>query len=73
MKRYACIMSVFAFFISVSAFAQQAARRARRPPAPTPLFFREGWKDTPAVPVTQEVVTNPDLELEDLRRQRKMI
>ena len=35
----------------------------RQPPAPIPLFFRETWKDTPAVPATQAVVTNPDLEM----------
>jgi hypothetical protein len=35
----------------------------RQPPVPSPLFFRETWKDTPAVPATQAVVTNPDLEM----------
>lgn len=36
---------------------------ARPAPQPAPLFFRETWKDTPAVPATQAVVTNPDLEM----------
>ena len=63
MKKYACIMSILTLFISISAFAQQAAPPARRPPQPIPLFFRESWKDTAAIPVTQEGVTNPDLEL----------
>jgi len=49
--------------ISVSAFAQQPAPAAPRAPQPAPLFFREGWKDTAAVPVTQSVVGNPDLDL----------
>src|SRR5206468_11937613 len=34
-----------------------------RAPQPIPLFFRETWKDTAAIPVTQAVVANPDLEL----------
>ena len=36
---------------------------AREAPKPAPLFFREAWKDTAAVPLTQSVVTTPDLEL----------
>ncbi len=36
---------------------------ARQAPQPIPLFFKETWKDTPAVAATQAVVTNPDLEL----------
>jgi len=50
-------------FISVGAFAQQAAAPARREPQPVPLFLKEGWKDTAAIPVTQAGVTNPNLEL----------
>jgi hypothetical protein len=39
-----------------------AARPALQPPAP--LFFKEVWKQTPAaVPLSQEVVSNADLEL----------
>jgi hypothetical protein len=39
-------------------------RGAFAPPKPAPLFFRETWKDDPkAVPVAQDVVTNPDLVL----------
>jgi hypothetical protein len=37
---------------------------ARQAPQPASLFFRETWKVVPAaVPVTQAVVTNPDLAL----------
>src|SRR5262245_64162646 len=32
-----------------------------------PLFFREAWKETPELPVTQAFVTNSDLEFETLR------
>jgi len=50
--------------MSLSAFAQQpAAPAAQHAPEPIPLFFREGWKQTAAVPVTQTVVTNPNLDL----------
>lgn len=55
-----------------SAFAQQqpaaggkapAAAPAPAPP-PVPLFFKEAWKNAPGnVPVTQDFVTNPDLQL----------
>jgi hypothetical protein len=63
MKLQICIQATLSVFMSLTAFAQQAAPTARRAPEPIPLFFREGWKDTAAVPVTQEVVTNPALEL----------
>jgi hypothetical protein len=34
------------------------------PPPPPPLFFKETWKEAPGnVPVTQDYVTNPDLQL----------
>lgn len=34
------------------------------PPPPLPLLFKESWKQTPAaVPLSQEVVTNADLQL----------
>jgi hypothetical protein len=56
-----------------SAFAQQqpAAGGGAKPQAqapapqpPAPLFFKETWKNAPGnVPVTQEFVTNPDLQL----------
>ncbi len=63
MKINNCIHTVLGLFIiSLGAFAQQQAP-ARRAPQPIPLFFRESWKDTTAVPMTQTVVTNPDLEL----------
>jgi len=54
---------LFYLFISFSAFAQQTPPPAARAPQPVPLFFRENWRETPAVPVTQAVVTNPNLEL----------
>jgi hypothetical protein len=42
----------------------QAQPPVREVPPPLPLFFKETWKQTPAaVPLSQEVVTNPDLEL----------
>ncbi len=46
-------------------FAQEPAPRApRQAPQPPPLFFKEGWKDFSGnVPVTQDFVTNPDLQL----------
>jgi hypothetical protein len=45
--------------------AQQRSGGGARPtPQPIPLFFKETWKDIPGnVAVTQEHVTNPDLEL----------
>ena len=63
MKRHARITFALTLFVSLTALAQQPPPAARRAPQPTPLFFREAWKQTAAVPVTQEVVTNPDLEL----------
>jgi hypothetical protein len=63
MKKLVCTTLALAFFTSLSAFAQQPAPAARRAPQPPPLFFREGWKDTAAIPVTQEGVANADLEL----------
>ena len=62
MKKLVCTTLALAFFTSLS-FAQQPAPAARRAPQPPSLFFREGWKDTAAIPVTQEGVANPDLEL----------
>src|SRR5262245_18894846 len=63
MRPQHCINAMIGLLVSLAAFAQQQTPPARRAPQPIPLFFKEGWKDTPAVPVTQEVVTNPDLEL----------
>jgi len=50
---------------SVAIYAQQRAGGGARPaPQPIPLFFKETWKDISGnVAVTQEHVTNPDLEL----------
>jgi hypothetical protein len=63
MKLKTCIQTALSLFISLSAFAQAPAPAERRAPQPIPLFFKETWKDTAAVPVTQTVVTNPELEL----------
>jgi hypothetical protein len=44
---------------AAGAFAQQPGGRG-----PAPLFFKETWKDFSGnVPVTQDFVTNPDLQL----------
>src|SRR5262245_32190845 len=46
--------------------AEPAAERAARPapPPPLPLLFKETWTQTPAaVPLSQEVVSNPALAL----------
>jgi hypothetical protein len=57
------LTSVFitCIFGATTVLAQPPARPAPQPPLP--LFLKETWKDTPAVPVTQDVVTNPDLVL----------
>jgi hypothetical protein len=51
----------------IGAFAQQPEERGPgRGPAPQPptLIFKETWKQAPGnVPVTQDFVTNPDLQL----------
>jgi hypothetical protein len=57
------ITSVFmaGIILATAAYAQDRPRPA---PEPLPLFLKETWKETPAaVPLTQEVVSNPDLEL----------
>ena len=63
MKLCTCVHAGLGLLLSLSAFAQQPAPAAPRAPQPIPLFFREGWKDTAAVPVTQAVVANPALDL----------
>ena len=67
MKRHTYILSAAACLILLcmvsSAFAQQRATGPRPAPEPTPLFFREAWKETVEVPVTQSYLSNPDLEL----------
>ena len=63
MRPHTCFQATLGLFMAFSAFAQQPPPAARRAPQPVPLFFREGWKDTPAIPMTQAVLTNPDLEL----------
>jgi hypothetical protein len=62
MKFRVCFQAVLSLLMSLSAFAQQPPAE-RSAPQPVPLFFRENWKDTAAIPVTQEVVSNPALEL----------
>ncbi len=57
------IASVFIAGI-IFATVVQAQAPVRQPPEPLPLFLKETWKVTPAaVPLTQELVTNPELEL----------
>ena len=54
------------FFCALTgALAQPpGARGGGRGPQPAPLFFKETWKDFSGnVPMTQDFVTNPDLQL----------
>jgi hypothetical protein len=55
------------FGMVVGVFAQEPGTRGGRrgeAPQPMPLFFRETWKQAPGnVPVTQDFVVNPDLQL----------
>jgi UDP-N-acetylglucosamine 2-epimerase len=62
MKFRICFQAALGVLMSLSAFAQQPPAE-RRAPQPIPLFFRETWRDTAAIPVTQAAVSNPDLEL----------
>src|ERR1700693_6481852 len=62
--------SIFALILlctATGAFAQQpvGGRGGRgQAPQPPPLFFKETWKQAPGnVPVTQDYVVNPDLQL----------
>ena len=58
-------------FAATGAFAQETPARGggrgqgrEQAPQPAPLFFKEIWKQAPGnVPVTQDFVTNPDLQL----------
>jgi len=67
MKRHTFALMVVC--TAASAFAQQqggrgGGGRGPAPQPPPPLFFKETWKQAPGnVPVTQEYVTNPDLQL----------
>ena len=71
MKRNASLFALGLLVLiamSLGAYAQQgrgagAPAGARAAPQPIPLFFRETWKDSANVPVTQAHVTNPDLQL----------
>src|SRR5436305_9433555 len=45
---------------------QRGAAGARQAPQPIPMFFKETWKDSSNVAVTQEFVANPDLQLDVL-------
>jgi hypothetical protein len=54
------------FCVIGGVFAQEPGPRGPRqaPQPPPPLFFKETWKEMPGnVPVTQDFVTNPDLQL----------
>ena len=51
-----------ALLLATTAFAQQPPAAPAKPQRPT-LLFREEWKQTLEVPLTQEFVSNPDLEL----------
>jgi hypothetical protein len=62
MKFRICFQAALGLLMPLSAFAQQPPTEPRAP-QPIPLFFREIWKDTAAIPVTQAVVSNPELEL----------
>lgn len=71
-RRIALVVIMLTVAVAASAQEPAPGRRgggpgrqggARQAPQPAPLFFRESWKDTPAVPLTQAVVTNPDLEI----------
>ena len=61
------IFSLILLCTAASGFAQQpGARGAGRgqAPQPAPLFFKDTWKELPGnVPVTQDFVLNPDLQL----------
>ena len=48
--------------LGLSIFAQQRAG-GRGQAAPLPLFFKETWKNTAMTPLTQDAVTNTDLEV----------
>lgn len=66
MKRQ--IVPLIILVAAATAFAQEPGGRGRgrgpAPQPPPPLFFKEAWKQAPGnVPVTQEYVTNPDLQL----------
>jgi len=50
--------------IRVSMHSQQRGGPGARAPQPIPLFFKETWKDSSNVAVTQEFVANPDLQLD---------
>jgi hypothetical protein len=50
-------------WISCATFAQGIPGETQAPQTP-PLFFRESWKETAEVPVTQAFLSNSDLELE---------
>jgi len=65
MKRQ--MFTLFLLCAATGMFAQQPGARAAgrgQAPQPAPLFFKETWKDFSGnVPVTQDFVVNPDLQL----------
>jgi hypothetical protein len=50
-------------FVSFTVFAQRSSGESSIQQAPAPLLFRESWKETAEVPVTQAFVSNSSLEL----------
>ena len=65
MKRQ--MLALISLCMAAGAFAQQPGARGGgrgQAPQPAPLFFKETWKDFSGnVPVTQDFVLNPDLQL----------
>jgi hypothetical protein len=65
MKRQ--IFTVILLSMAASAFAQEPGARGGgrgQAPQPPPLFFKEAWKEGPGnVPLTQEGVVSPELQL----------
>jgi hypothetical protein len=61
MKFRICFQAALGVLMSLSAFAQQKPAEPRVP-QPIPLFFREVWRDTAAIPVTQAAVWIGDPE-----------
>ncbi|HJT86480.1 MAG TPA: hypothetical protein VJ732_01465 [Bryobacteraceae bacterium] len=67
--RWWILASLFLCAVTCTFAQEHGGRGDRRGPAraeapPPPLFFKETWKAAPGnVPVTQDFVTNPDLQL----------
>lgn len=62
LRTFGFVTTLCTLVLSSALQAQPAERRA--PPPPLPLLFKETWTQTPkAVPLAQDVVSNPDLLL----------